>query len=58
MPLVGVFVPKAGGQATSLGSKQAHRNALGIFWTDFGESETSRFAFLPSPSPYHSQQQR
>ena len=37
--------PKGGKSDDKLRSAYyAHRNALGLFWTDFGESEPSRFA--------------
>jgi hypothetical protein len=41
---MGVLFLKVGRQATTLGTNQSHRNASGLFWTDFDQSETSHFA--------------
>jgi hypothetical protein len=42
---MGVVVPKAGKQSRSLVLlNMPIKNAFGVFWTDFGESEPSRFA--------------
>ena len=56
---MGDVVPKAGRQATGLGPKYAHTNALALLWTDFIESETYCFAFsmVYTPSPCRSRQQ-
>jgi hypothetical protein len=48
---MGVVVPKAERQATSLGRKEVQRYARGLFWTDFGGSETSRFISFTQASP-------